>query len=226
MPDRDLEAGQQRQIEMVSSGERGGRTESTSPPLDPSQHQQQQPVPIPRVRGLLRRATSHLFTPQTVPIGPYHVQEGSYLFQSTGVKDKAVQHIIETQRVVREDLNSVLSNLVNEKVRPCYTHLPMDRMSPEAFSSMRLLDGCYLLCRFIKFQGPTETGNGGAGSSRSGGANGSNGGGGSGGCSSNGGGGGGGSSNGSGSGTGSSSRGGDVGGDIAADPMILDKDNT
>ncbi|XP_066354634.1 uncharacterized protein [Miscanthus floridulus] len=226
----DLEAGQQRQIEMVSSGERGGRTESTSPPVDPSQPQQQQPVPIPRVRGLLRRATCHLFTPQTVPIGPYHVQEGSYLFQSTGVKDKAVQHITETQRVVREDLKAVLSNLVNEKVRPCYTHLPEDSMSSEAFSSMLLLDGCYLLCRFIKFQGPTETGGGGAGSSsgvgssRNGGASGSNGGGGSGGCSSNGGGGDGGSSNGS--GAGSSSRGGDVGGDIAADPMILDKDNT
>lgn len=218
MPDPDLEAGRQPQIQMVSSGVGGPQTESTSPPVDPSQPQRRQLelVPIPRVRGLLRCAASDQFTPQIVPIGPYHVdQVGSYLLQSTGVKDKDVQHIIEKQGVDLAGLKAVVCNLVND-VRPCYTHLPEDTMNnPQAFSKMLLLDGCYLLCRLIEFHRPGagSSSSGGGGTSSSG-ASGSNGGGGS----SNGGSGGGGS--------GSGSRSGDVGGDIAANQMRLDNDNT
>ncbi|CAM0914025.1 unnamed protein product [Alopecurus aequalis] len=111
---------------------------------------------IPKVRAQLRRrGGGELFTPHSVPIGPYHGHgdAGSWLW--TQEKKQAVQDLVQCG-VNLSDLTLAVEG-IESKARGYYTHLG-DAMDSEKFCSMLLLDGCYLLSFFIDYQYPEPTG--------------------------------------------------------------------
>ncbi|CAO2150394.1 unnamed protein product [Urochloa humidicola] len=106
---------------------------------------------IYKVSEQLSRARAELFTPHNVLIGPYHRRQDSYIPSTEMEKSKAVKNLVMLG-VDLEGLVRVLAELVPQ-VRRCYAHLPENHyMSPESFTEMLLLDGCYLLSLFIEFR--------------------------------------------------------------------------
>jgi hypothetical protein len=109
---------------------------------------------IPKVRAQLRRVAGDLFTPHTVPIGPYHQDVESWLW--TEEKKRAVHHL-GRRGVDLEDLRLVLVG-VQSRARGYYTHLPDEHaMDSEKFCTMLLRDGCYLLSIFVQYEGESPT---------------------------------------------------------------------
>ncbi|KAM0843561.1 hypothetical protein ACQ4PT_057599 [Festuca glaucescens] len=109
---------------------------------------------IPKVRAQLRRVAGDLFTPHTVPIGPYHQDVDSWLW--TEEKKRAV-HDLGRRGVDLSDLRLVLVG-VQCRARGYYTHLPDEHaMDSEKFCNMLLHDGCYLLSFFVQYEGESPT---------------------------------------------------------------------
>ncbi|KAM0918602.1 hypothetical protein ACQ4PT_008753 [Festuca glaucescens] len=113
---------------------------------------------IPKVRAQLRRVADDLFTPHTVPIGPYHHDAGSWLL--TQEKKWAVDDL-ERRGVDMSALKQMLHRL-QSSARGYYTHMHGDHaMDSDEFCSMLLHDGCYLLGFFVDYdesQQPTGIG--------------------------------------------------------------------
>ncbi|XP_037444826.1 uncharacterized protein LOC119313348 [Triticum dicoccoides] len=102
---------------------------------------------IPKVRVNLRRVATDLFTPYTVPIGPYHESADSW--QWTEVKKRAVRDLASGANL--SGLERAMDR-VRCRARGCYTHLPEpDNHAGDSakFSRMLLHDGCYLVSLFV-----------------------------------------------------------------------------
>ncbi|CAN6181089.1 unnamed protein product [Urochloa humidicola] len=108
------------------------------------------------VRAELRGGDDHSYTPHNVTIGPYHrnhqTQEAR---QAERVKHGCVELIIKEvmeEGSTRVDLERVVEPLVADVMKWYDDHLRVGAMTPVEWSTMVLLDGCYLLVSAVDYK--------------------------------------------------------------------------
>uniref|UniRef100_A0A8I6Y0L8 Uncharacterized protein n=2 Tax=Hordeum vulgare subsp. vulgare TaxID=112509 RepID=A0A8I6Y0L8_HORVV len=105
-------------------------------------------VSISRVRMQFCGLDSNSYTPQYVPIGPYHVS-----CSSARIEKEKLCGVSFVKSLSDENTEGGIARLVEKlepRARGCYGD-GVGQLTPEQFSHMLLRDGCYLLLLFVNY---------------------------------------------------------------------------
>ncbi|KAF8742388.1 hypothetical protein HU200_013630 [Digitaria exilis] len=97
-----------------------------------------------KVRPQLRGDDDDIYSPQYMPMGPYHLDI------SQEIEKEKMRSVRLLQSLSDEDGLRALMEKLEPLARKCYAHGVGDMMS-EQFTSMLLNDGCYLLLFFVDY---------------------------------------------------------------------------
>ncbi|KAF8644483.1 hypothetical protein HU200_066450 [Digitaria exilis] len=100
---------------------------------------------IIKVRPQLRGDDDDIYSPQYMPIGPYHLDISSQEIEKEKMRSVRLLQSLSDEAGLR-----ALMEKLEPLARKCYAHGVGDMMS-EQFTSMLLNDGCYLLLFFVDY---------------------------------------------------------------------------
>ncbi|XP_039156903.1 UPF0481 protein At3g47200-like [Eucalyptus grandis] len=106
-----------------------------------------------RVRHQLRKVNEKAYDPEILAIGPYHCENGKFKFMEEQ-KLRYLQQLLERRK---ESVDSYMPTLreLEERARNCYAETI--NLSQEKFLAMMLIDGCFIIEFFRKYNNMIPT---------------------------------------------------------------------